>query len=106
MQNNKGQMGETLTWVIATIIIVVILMFFIFGASLLGTTKNVTSYKNNLFSDSEYTSESVFLQKSIYTYLATDTDFLKKKIELDLKQKDDSSFGARLTTIRGRQNKK
>jgi hypothetical protein len=47
--HNKGQIGDTITWVIATIIIIVILIFFIFGSSMLASTKSVGKYKESLF---------------------------------------------------------
>ena len=106
MQNNRAQMGETITWVIATIIIVVLLMFFIFGASMLGTTKSVGGFKESLFSSPEYSSEDLFIQKSIYSYLAASTDVLKKKIELDLEERNEAIFQEKLTRIRRIYNKK
>jgi len=35
MLNKKAQIGETMTWVIATIIIVIVLIFFIYASSFL-----------------------------------------------------------------------
>lgn len=41
LNNKKAQIGETMTWVIATIIIVVIMSIFIYTSTLLAKTKSV-----------------------------------------------------------------
>ena len=41
MYNKKSQLGETLTWVVATLIIVVTLIFFIFLSSSLAKLKDI-----------------------------------------------------------------
>jgi len=41
MNNKKAQLGETLTWVVATLIIVVTLIFFIFLSSSLAKLKDI-----------------------------------------------------------------
>jgi len=41
--NLKGQLGETLTWVVATILIVILLIFFIFGPGMY----SINSYGGN-----------------------------------------------------------
>ncbi len=40
-KNRKGQVAETMTWVIATIIIIVLLVSAIYVSSLLGKSKNL-----------------------------------------------------------------
>lgn len=44
MPNKKGQISDTMNWIIATIIIVVVLMLFVYASSVLSKTK-VVSYK-------------------------------------------------------------
>jgi hypothetical protein len=39
MRNKKAQLGETMTWIVATIIIVVILTIFIYSSSILAKVK-------------------------------------------------------------------
>ncbi len=39
--NKKGQVGETMTWVIATILLIVILFIFIYASTLMAKTKNI-----------------------------------------------------------------
>jgi len=83
MSNNKAQLGDTLTWLVATIIIFVLLFFFIFGASVLGKTKSITEFKPSLFSKSEFKEKDIYLAKSIFTYLS----FLDSKKSNDIHKK-------------------
>ena len=69
MLDKKAQVGDTLTWLVATIIIFVFLLLFILGASLLGKTKSLSPYKPDLFSKSSYKIHDAFLTKSLFTYL-------------------------------------
>lgn len=39
--NKRGQVSETLTWIIATIIIIVVLLVFIYASIALGKTKGI-----------------------------------------------------------------
>jgi hypothetical protein len=65
----KAQVADTVSWVIATIIIVVMLFLFILGSSLLSETKKITSYKGSIFSDKESNFYSnIYLSKSLYAY--------------------------------------
>lgn len=41
--NKKGQVGETVTWVVATLIIVIVLVSFIYASSVLSKVKILTS---------------------------------------------------------------
>lgn len=56
-------MGETLTWVVATLIIVVVLLISIYVASYLGSLKNKTIQIGS--------SSDVFAEKSLVSYLMT-----------------------------------
>jgi hypothetical protein len=80
-KQKKAQTGETISWVVATIIILVIMMFFIFGASLLGSTKKVLQYKDHIFDSSEEISYATSHQKSVYTYIIMDDPILKLRIK-------------------------
>jgi hypothetical protein len=80
MLNKKAQVGDTLTWIVATIAIVVLLMFFFFGTSALSAAKEVIQFKDSLFSKAEMGEENLFVQKSIYTFLMSDKEFVKNKI--------------------------
>jgi len=90
---NKGQVGETLTWIVATILIIIMMVFFIFGASLLGGTKKIGSYRPDLLSGSVSEASAPFLQKSLFTYVSIGSS--TKKIMIDkalLKMANAGSF--------------
>ena len=81
-KNNRGQIGDTLTWLIATVIIVAVMLFFIFGASTLGQTKKIGDYKRSLFSDISFEGDDLFLKKSLFTYNLVSQD-TKQEIIMD-----------------------
>ncbi|PJE81660.1 hypothetical protein COU58_01825 [Candidatus Pacearchaeota archaeon CG10_big_fil_rev_8_21_14_0_10_32_42] len=80
-KNSRGQIGETLTWVVATIIILVILIFFIFGSSLLGKTKSVGTFRESLTSSKTTLNSDIFLRKSLFTYLSLTSNDQKQALE-------------------------
>jgi len=41
MKNKRGQVGESITWVVATIIVIVLLLIFIYASILLSKTKSL-----------------------------------------------------------------
>lgn len=62
MFNKKATVGETITWIVATVIIIVILAFSIFISSFyLGESKTASSFK----------SIDVLASKSLFSYLLT-----------------------------------
>jgi predicted PurR-regulated permease PerM len=50
--NRKGQIGESITWVVATIILIVILIVFIYASIVLAKTKSLTFSVNTNSEDS------------------------------------------------------
>lgn len=46
LNSKKAQIGETVTWVVATLIIIAVLVIFIIISVALGKTKNLTSNRN------------------------------------------------------------
>ncbi|MDP3965978.1 MAG: hypothetical protein Q8Q04_00420 [archaeon] len=96
-KNQRGQVGETLTWIVATIIILIVLIFFIFGASLLGGTKKVGVFREALTSGETLEGNDIFLKKSLFTYVTltseTEKTLLDKRFErLDEEGKFDISY--------------
>ncbi|MBU2612635.1 MAG: hypothetical protein KKB62_02855 [Nanoarchaeota archaeon] len=80
--NSRGQVGETLTWIIATVIILVLVLFFIFGASLLASTKSISSeFRPSLSLTGHFIGTDPFLKKSLFTYVTLPSE--SKKIILD-----------------------
>lgn len=78
---NRAQVGETMTWIVATIVIVAILIVSIFTTSLLANTKKTISYKKY-----ERTHDLI-MEKSVFAYfLSEDAD---KKVIFDWMQEQE-----------------
>ena len=88
ISDKRGQVSDTVTWIVATIVIIVIMMFFVFGASLLASTKNVGKYKSSLLSSEEDIGDDIFLKKSLFTYFDTESESSQKKIMANLEDRD------------------
>jgi len=86
MDRKKGQMGETLTWLVATILIIVMLIFFIFGASLLGGTKKIGNFRSGITSKTSFEGTDPFLRKSLFTYVSIGSEPKKTVIDKNLIQ--------------------
>ncbi|NCN86596.1 hypothetical protein GW932_02085 [archaeon] len=107
MLNKKGQIGDTITWVVATIVIVVVLMFFIFGSSMLASTKSVGKYKSSLISTSSFVGDDIFLKKSLESYIMIKDSTTKSKIDKDLVKKEmEKKFKLSLNETRGEMNRR
>lgn len=84
-KNSKGQTADTLTWIVATLIILLLLVFFIFGASMLGSTRVVEGkFKESLISKSVENEADLFLKKSIITYYSLTNENDKKTLNKEL----------------------
>lgn len=102
IKNIKAQVGETITWVIATIIILAILMFFIFGAVTLSSTKSLNEgFKVSFVSSEVFEKGDAFLKKSIFTYQKIekkeDKEFVWKKLE-KMENKSEFNLGLEETS--------
>ncbi|MBU1129240.1 MAG: hypothetical protein KJ949_01255 [Nanoarchaeota archaeon] len=53
MLNKKAQLSETMTWIVATLVIIVILIIFIFISSSFAKVKNLTTQDLKLSSEGE-----------------------------------------------------
>lgn len=93
--SKRGQIGETITWVVATIIIVVILIISVYAASLLANTRKTLSYQK------EEIEGDLLMEKSLFAYFsASDTkkDFIydelkQQEFDVDLDNKRDEIGG-------------
>ncbi|MEA3414532.1 MAG: hypothetical protein U9Q99_03355, partial [Nanoarchaeota archaeon] len=65
-KNSRGQVGDSLSWIIATIVIVVLILFFVFGSSLFAETKNVQK-KSSTLEKIDLGKEDIFLKKSVFS---------------------------------------
>jgi len=91
--NEKAQIGTTVSWLVATVLIVVILLFFIFGASLLAKTKDISNFRESLFSESEFKGDDIFLKKSLYTYNLIGLKAEKRLVEeVLIKNEEEGNF--------------
>ena len=79
MLNKKGQVGETMTWIVATLIIVFLLVSSVYVASLLGETKFV---KRSVDSAEEYSIVNLETSNA-YSVLSENKDFIMSWIEED-----------------------
>ena len=95
IKNKKAQIGETITWVVATIIIIAILILSIYVASLLSNTKKTLTYA------SEGRKGDILMEKSLFAYfLANETD--KEVIYSELKKNDfPINLDTKLNEIKG-----
>lgn len=92
---NKGQIGETMTWVVATIVIIVILIISIYAASLLANTKKTLSYQK------EKRESDLLMEKSLFAYFSIN-DTKKNLIYDKLKQQEfDVDLDDKRDEIRG-----
>lgn len=98
--NKKAQTGETISWIVATIIIFVVLMFFVLGASLLGGTKEVSQYAENPFDNSGDYDFDFHHQKSVYSYFISEDSTTKVKIKNYLEE-EGYPFDERQKELRG-----
>ncbi len=92
---NRGQIGETMTWVVATIVIIAILIISVYAASLLANTKKTISYQE------EKRKSNLLMEKSLFAYFSV-TDIKKSLIYNKLKQQEfDVDIDAKRNEIAG-----
>ncbi|MBU0958360.1 MAG: hypothetical protein KKB31_00300 [Nanoarchaeota archaeon] len=65
--NKRGQVADTITWIVATIILIVVLMVFVFIANLLAKTKKIGGLTDSLDSGGEKEADRVEV-KTILAY--------------------------------------
>jgi len=86
IRSKSGQAGDTVTWIVATIIILFLLVFFIFGASMLGSTRVVKgNFRDSLVSKPSVSEADLFLTKSLITYHSLEDYNLKRSLEISLR---------------------
>jgi hypothetical protein len=83
MLNKKSQVGDTLTWFVATIIIIIILIIFIYFSSILSKAKNIEfEVKSISLSDGSETLVNLLGEKSNLAYKINNSnkDFIEEWI--------------------------
>lgn len=53
MLNKRGQLGEGITWFVATIIIIVVLIIFIFVVNLIAQVKSIANFEDEVKKNEE-----------------------------------------------------
>jgi len=94
IRNRKAQIGETMTWVVATLIIIVILIISVYASFLLAQTRK------KIFVETER-EDDLLMEKSLFAYfLADDT---KKNIILNRLEQQEfhADLDAKLDEMRG-----
>lgn len=87
MKNKKAQISDTFAWAVATILIVVLIIGFIFISSMLANTRILKGdFKNSLFSKSISDKTDLSLTKSLITYYTMKEDTVKKTLDKELKK--------------------
>lgn len=79
--NKKAQIGEAMAWIVATIVIIVILLIFIYVSSILAKAKNIS-----FSGDSEKGRLDIIKVKNSLSYSLNDEN--REKIELWLNEKN------------------
>jgi hypothetical protein len=107
ISNSRGQVSDTVTWIVATIIIILVLTTFVYTSSIFGKAKQVTLDQLSSFGQknpvqlidllntngktSGYEKESVGAtyteDKSVFAYLLSNDEESKNIIYNDLKSK-------------------
>ena len=81
INNKKGQTSEAMTWVVATLIIIVLLGISLYAASFLSKSK-VVNYKT------EERSQDIVMEESLFSYFLVQDSVLQKKIFENLEKMD------------------
>jgi len=88
-KNKKGQVGETITWIVATVVIIITLIVSIFIASFYFGNNRGISYEKQV---------DVLTSKSFFSYLATNNSDGKIIYEQIKEEKSLNSFNGNLAT--------
>ena len=88
IKGKKGQVGDTITWIVATIIIVVMLVIFIIGASLLADTKALYKFRDKIISPESELDYDFALSNSLYTYFKVDNSKQKTEFHTELEKRE------------------
>lgn len=86
IKNKKAQMGETMTWVVATLIILFLLSISIYGASVLA---NLKSDPSSALSLGHSRTQDVVMENSLFAYFSVEDGDLKNEIKSNLGELND-----------------
>lgn len=87
--NKKGQLGETMTWIVATLVILVLLALSLYAADFLAKAK---SNPSSFFSLDYSKTDDILMDNSLFAYFNTKDSGIKSKIYEDLKKISEQDF--------------
>jgi len=98
----KAQLGETMTWVVATLIIIFILSVSIFGASIVANFKNDPG---SVFSVIPERTQDLIMENSLFTYFLIKDSFKQEKLETILRTQNEQgefheNFDSKFTQLK------
>jgi uncharacterized protein (UPF0333 family) len=68
-RDKRGQVSDTMTWVVATLIIIVILLVFIYASSVFAKAKGIGRFAKDVFSSGDYEVEVDWIKaKTSFAY--------------------------------------
>ncbi|MBT4258007.1 hypothetical protein HOD88_02400 [archaeon] len=79
MLNKKGQLSDAMTWVVATVIIVILLVVFVYASGVLGKANKIETGAKSLLIDDVDENVNYFYEKTKIAYLVND----ENKNEID-----------------------
>lgn len=75
-RNKKAQIGETMTWVFATLIIIIILSISIYAATLLAKTTKFVQYSDvSLLPKENLKTYDILMDESIFAYFLSSKEY-------------------------------
>ncbi len=83
IRNKRGQLGETMTWIVATLIIIVLLSISIYVASLLADIKGDTS---SAFSSGYSRTQDIVMENSLLAYFSIGDDSIKNEMKKNMEK--------------------
>ena len=104
-KGNKAQMGETMTWVVATLVIIILLSISIYAATMFAKTRIVNYADVSSFSENNLKSYDILMDKSLFAYFISSEDSGKNILE-NLNKMDNSKlfyadFNLRFEELKG-----
>lgn len=98
LNNQRGQTSEAMTWIVATLIIIVLLGISIYASSLLSKLRITNYEKENRFQD-------VIMEESLFAYFSVQDSSVQEKIfneleKMSQEEKFYSDFNSKFAQIK------
>lgn len=92
LNNKRGQVAETMTWVVATLIIIVLLSISIYATTILANAKSVSSKTESVFSLGYSRTQDVVMENSLFAYFQINDSSVQAKIGDDLSSRAEQGY--------------